>query len=375
MDFAFTPEQEALGELAGRILRDHATHERLKAVTADADWLDRDLWMKLAKADLLGVALPEMVGGGGLGLIELCLLLEQVGAAVAPVPAWPTLVLGALPVAEFGSDAQRQRWLRPVVEGSGFLTAALAEAPEEEPGEPSTRAERRGHEWRLEGTKTCVPATHLAARILVPARTGADTVGMFLVDPGAPGVRLERQVATNGEPQARLTLEGVTVGADDVLGDPGAGRGIVEWTLERALVGLCAMELGVAERALRMTAEYTAQREQFGRVIASFQAVQQRAADAWIDVDAIRLTLWQAAWRLAQGLPASNEVTVAKFWAGEGGHRVVYAAQHLHGGIGVDIDYPLHRYYEWSKTIELTLGSSASQLARLGARLAAEEPA
>src|SRR6267142_5894415 len=104
--------------------------------------------------------------------------------------------------------------------------------------------------------------------------------------------------------------------------------------------------------------------------IASFQAVHQRAADAYIDVEAIRLTTWQAAWRLGAGHPAAAEIAVAKFWASEGAHRVVYAAQHLHGGIGVDVDYPLHRYYLWSKQIELTLGSATRQLVRLGARLA-----
>src|SRR5437773_1872882 len=123
-------------------------------------------------------------------------------------------------------------------------------------------------------------------------------------------------------------------------------------------------------RRLRVTAEYTVRREQFDRPIASFQAVHQRAADAYIDVEAIRLTTWQAAWRLAAGLPASAAVAVAKFWASEAAHRVVYAAQHLHGGIGVDVDYPLHRYYLWSKQIELTLGSGTRQLARLGADLA-----
>jgi len=130
------------------------------------------------------------------------------------------------------------------------------------------------------------------------------------------------------------------------------------------------MQLGVTERALRLTADYTSRREQFGRPIASFQAVHQRAGDAYIDVTAIRLTCWQAAWRLASDLPAAAEVAVAKFWASEAAHRVVYAAQHLHGGIGVDVDYPLHRYYLWAKRIELLLGSGTRQLARLGAELA-----
>ncbi|HJW67800.1 MAG TPA: acyl-CoA dehydrogenase family protein, partial [Candidatus Binatia bacterium] len=148
MDFAFTPEQDALRDLARSICQDHATHERLKAVERDADWFDRELWAALATANLLGVALPESSGGSGLGMTELCLLLEQVGAAVAPVPVWPTLVLGALPVAEFGSDAQRARWLAPVVAGTAILTAALVELPAEDPSAPQTRAVRDGAGWR-----------------------------------------------------------------------------------------------------------------------------------------------------------------------------------------------------------------------------------
>src|SRR5262249_49714813 len=187
---------------------------------------------------------------------------------------------------------------------------------------------RDGGGWHLDGVKDCVPAAHLAGAIVVPASTGDGRVGLFLVEPSTPGVTLERQVATNKEPQARLTLAGARVAADSVLGDPEGGRAMVDWLLDRALLGLCALELGVAERALRITAQYTAERRQFDRPIASFQAVQQRAADAWIDVEAIRLTTWQAAWRLDRGLPPREEGMVAKFWAAEAGHRHLLAAPH-----------------------------------------------
>jgi alkylation response protein AidB-like acyl-CoA dehydrogenase len=370
MDFAFTEEQEALRELARGICQDHATHERLKAVERDPDAIDRELWRALAGANLLGVTLPERAGGSALGLVELCLLLEQAGAAVAPVPLWPALALAGLPLARFGTPAQHDRWLRPLAAGDAVLTAALVELPEEDAAAPRTRAVRDGAGWRLDGTKDCVPAAHVAAAILVPARTGDGRVGVFLLEPGTPGVTLERQVATNREVQARLRLEGARVGADAALGDPLGGGVIVDWLVERALLGLCALELGVVERALRITAQYTTERRQFDRPIGSFQAVQQRAADAWIDVEAIRLTTWQAAWRLDAGLPAADAVRIAKFWAADAGHRVVYAAQHLHGGIGVDVDYPIHRYYLWSKTLELTLGSGARQLAALGESIA-----
>ena len=140
--------------------------------------------------------------------------------------------------------------------------------------------------------------------------------------------------------------------------------------VERATAALSAIAMGVCERALRMTAAYTSERRQFDRPIATFQAVGQRAAEAYIDTEAVRLTGWHAIWRLSEELPAVEEVAVAKFWAAEGGQRVVHAAQHLHGGMGVDRDYPLHRYFLWAKVIELTLGGSAPQLRKLGRRLA-----
>ena len=372
MDFSFTPEQEALRDLARSICQDHATHERLKAVEGAPDVVDRDLWRALATANLLGVAIPEADGGSGLGLVELCLVLEQLGAAVAPAPVWPSLVLAGLPLAQFGSAAQRERWLRPLATGDAILTAALMELPAEVPAAPTTMAVRDGSGWRLDGLKDCVPAAHVASAILVPARTGDRDVGVFVVEPSAQGVRLERQVATNREIQGRLTLDGVRVGADAVLGDPAQGAAIVAWLVDRAMLGLCALELGVVERAVRITAQYAGERKQFDRPIGSFQAVQMRAADAWIDVESIRLTTWQAAWRLDAGLPASDAIRVAKFLAAEAGHRITYAAQHLHGGIGVDVDSPIHRYYLWSKMLELTLGSGARQLAALGESIAAE---
>jgi alkylation response protein AidB-like acyl-CoA dehydrogenase len=369
MDFSFSDEQQALRALARQVFEDHLTHERLKQVAAEPDWFARDVWAVLADAKLLGVALAEEYGGGGLGVVELCLLLEEAGRAVAPLPLWPTLVLGAMPVAELGTDEQRRRWLPGVAAGKVMLTAALVETGWDDLTGVATRATADGRGWRLDGRKTCVPAAHLAERIIVPARC-ADQLRFFLLDPGASGVQLAKQETTNGEPQFALALEGAVVAGADVLGERALTTDSLAWLRDRALLGLCAMQAGVVEAALRITAKYTSTREQFGKPLATFQAVGQRAADAYIDVEAIRWTMWQAAWRVAAGLPASAEIAIAKFWASEGAHRVTYAAQHLHGGIGLDLDYPVHRYYVWSKQLELSLGSAAVQLARLGSELA-----
>jgi alkylation response protein AidB-like acyl-CoA dehydrogenase len=370
MDFSFSEEQEGLRELARKIFSDLVTHDRLKALEAGGTCFDPDLWRELARANLLGVAVAEAHGGMGMGFLELAILLEEAGRAVAPVPLVPTLVLGALPLAAFGSDAQQAAWLPRVASGDAILTAALLERGSEDPARPETTATRDGDGWRLDGAKLSVPAASLAQRIWVPARAG-DGVGLFGVDPGAAGVTLEPVAATSHEPQSHLALAGARVPEADVLAGPERGAEAVAWLALRARAALCAVALGVAERALRITAEYTSQREQFDRPIGSFQAVHQRAADAYVAVEAMRLTSWQASSRIARGEPAEEAVAIAKFWAAEGGHQTTYAAVHLHGGMGVDVDYPVHRHYLWARQIELTLGSASRQLAALGADLAA----
>src|SRR5262245_39742927 len=212
MDFSFTPEQQAIAALAKQILDDGATHERLRQIErSGGPRFDPALWGRLAEAGLVGVAIPEAHGGGGLGFIELMLVLEEIGRHAAPVPYLETAVLGALPLAEFGTPAQQAALLAPAARGEPILTAALVEG-EGDPLAPSTVATRDGNGWVLRGTKLCVPAAELARRILVPAATGADTVGVFLVDPTARGVDLTALETTSGQPEARLDLNGVRLG-------------------------------------------------------------------------------------------------------------------------------------------------------------------
>jgi alkylation response protein AidB-like acyl-CoA dehydrogenase len=370
MDFSFTEEQEAARSLAAQIF-EQLTHERLKEVEAGEERIDRKCWADMAEAGLLGLPLPESAGGSGLGYLEAALVLEEAGRAVAPVPYLATVVMGALPIARFGGDALRSR-LPGVVAGETVLTAALVDgALGADPLRPPTTATRDGAGYRLDGLKICVAAGMSADAVVVPASTADGAVGLFLLDPGASGVRLERQEPTTGIPDARIELDGARVAdADTLVCGPG-GDEALEWLVQRAQTGMCMLAAGVCDRALHMTAEYTKTREQFERPIATFQAVGQRAADAYIDTQAVRYTAYHAAWRLDQDLDATAEVAVAKFWTAEGGQRVVHAAQHLHGGIGVDRDYPLHRYFLLAKELELTLGGSTASLLRLGRVLAA----
>ncbi len=369
MDFAFTEEQLAVSEAARGLFGGLVDPERVAAVEKSDDRIDRDLWQALAGADLLGLAVPESDGGAGYGLLELCLLLEAQGNAVAPVPLWSTLVLGALPIARFGSTEQRARWLPGVVAGDTFLTAALSGTASSPTSTPPVVAEASGDGWILEGTEQCVPQAHLAARIFVPASTG-DGVLLALVDPAAGGVTLERTVTTNREIHPHVRLEGVQVAAADVLAQPHAGRAVLADLLAAATVGLCALQVGVCESALTQTATYLNTRHQFGRPLSTFQGTMLRAADAAIDIEAMRVTWQDAAWRYDTGRDTTDAARVAKWQASERGQRAVHATQHLHGGMGADVTYPIHRYFLWGKQIELLLGGPSSQLAKIGADIA-----
>jgi 3-oxocholest-4-en-26-oyl-CoA dehydrogenase beta subunit len=386
MDFTFDDEQQAIADLSGRILGDLVTPTILRDIEAGGgELVATDAWSELARADLLGIALPAAAGGGGYGMLGAGLVLDQIGRTAAPVPYLASIVMGAMTVADFGSPAQRSDLLPAAMAGTTILTAALAESGSGlVPDRPATAARPAGLDgdgWRLDGEKWFVPwlwprPAEPASdgpivppqRVLVPARRPDGSVLVALVDPALDGVSIDPLDVTSGWPEANLALDGVVVGDDQVL--VGDGVDITRVMVDRATAGLCSTQAGVSEAALRLTATYTSERRQFDAPIATFQAVAQRAADAYIDAQAIRFTAWQAAWRLDQGLPAADELDIAKFWAAEGGRRVAEAAQHLHGGIGVDTDYPLHRYYRLAKHLELTLGGATAHLLALGARMA-----
>ena len=371
MEFGFSEEQSAVSEAAAAVFAGRATTERVVEVERTDDRVDDVLWAELAKANRHGLALPEEDGGSGLGMTELCLVLEQQGRTVAPVPLWATLVLGALPITRFGTAEQRARWLPGVAAGKTRLSAAVNEMAGTNRVGPAVRAVAKGDGFTLDGVARAVPQAHVAAGILVPARLDDGSTVVAVVDPRGPGVTLERATSTDRQVHPHLHFDGAPVTDGDVLGDRVDGELVVRSTLDRARVGLCAIQLGVTEEAVRRAAAYLSQRHQFGRPLSSFQGTMLRAADAYIDSEAIRVTTWSAAWRLDEGLPAEESVAIAHWWASEAGQRVVHATQHLHGGVGADVSYPIHRYFFWGKQIELMLGAPAPRLARLGDLVAA----
>ena len=372
MDFGFGEEHVLVRDLAREILARETTPERLKALEARGEDFSPELWAQLAAANLLGIAVPEAQGGMGLGLVELCALFQETGRAVAPVPVVGALALAGLAIARAGTQAQRERLLPALARGEQILTAALVDAASADPAAPATRARRDGSRFVLTGAKRSVPAADVASLVLVPAATDAGP-RVFLVDPRGAGVRVEKRLLSGRRPDFLLTLHDAP--ADDLLGGEGADASeLLRWLHDVALVAIAATQVGVSERALEITAGYVKQRVQFGAPIGSFPAVQHRCADAWIDLESLRWTTWRAAWKLANGQDAAREARVAKFWAAEAGSRIATATQHLHGGMGVDLDYPIHRYFLWSKALELEQGGGTKQLVELGRELARSGP-
>lgn len=365
MDFTTTEAAQDLGGLVDTIVDAVCTPEHQRELDKLEQRFDRELWGKLIEADILTSAAASSVGGDGFGGLEQVAVLVALGHQLAAVPYLESVVLGAGALARFGSEELQQSWGAPAVSGEKILTAAL----HGEMGEGPVQAAGAGDGVRLTGTRTQVSFGPVADAFLVPAETDSGTA-VFLVALADPGATVTALQTTGLGSVAHVRLDGVEVPAARRVG----GSEVVDWlgTLER--LGRTAFQLGVLERGLQMTAEYARTREQFDRPIGSFQAVGQRLADGYIDVKGLRLTLTQAAWKVAEEVPADIDVATAAFWAAEAGHRVAHTIVHVHGGVGVDTDHPVHRYFLAAKEIEFSLGGATGQLRQIGRELA-ETPA
>ena len=357
MDFTPSDAQQAMVGLADRIMGDHLDIGRHLAVETAGGWFDQNLWEDLASAGLLGIALGADVGGSGLDVVALALLLGVQGSHVAPLPLLPSSVAAVI-VDRHGSDEQRHRLLPDVATGGCILTVAVQEFLDDRLSQPSVTFE----DGLLHGTKVVVEHLDAASLILVTVRS-PDGPRCVLVDPMAAGIARVEGTSTRRQPVWEVTFEATPA-------EPVGDHTTVSDLLDHLRLGISATQLGVTERALSLTAEYTSTREQFGRPIATFQAVGQRLADQFVNVGGIRLATLSAAWRLANGEDATEDLLVSKWWASERATDVANATQHCHGGIGVAVDYPLHRYTLWNKHLTASLGAGTQSLRALGDHLA-----
>ena len=361
MDFTTTEAAQDLGGLVDTIVDSVCTPEHQRQLDGLDQRFDRALWRKLIDADILTSASPASLGGDGFGVLEQVAVLVALGHQLAAVPYLESVMLAAGALARFGSEELQQGWGVPAVSGEKILTVAL----DGEMGEGPVQATRAGDGYRLTGTRTQVGYGPVADAFLVPAETDSGTA-VFLVAADDPGVTVTPLETTGLGSVAHLKLDGT-----EVDGGRKVGEGVVAtWLDTLATLGRSAFQLGVLERGLQLTAEYARTREQFDRPIGSFQAVAQRLADGYIDVKALRLTLTQAAWRVSEDVPAEIDVASAAFWAADAGHRVAHTIVHVHGGVGVDTDHPVHRYFLAAKETEFALGGATGQLRRIGRELA-----
>lgn len=337
MDFTPTEEQAAAQELAARIFGDLATHERLTAAGAGTD---AELWKALCAAGLPG-AVEET------GLLGLVLIAEEQGRTTAQVPFTASCVYGLLAVARHGTDEQRERLLPGLRDGTTVVTGAF-------PPAGHVRAEEDG---TLSGSVEWVPWLRDATHVLVP-----DEDGTLRLVPTAE-VTVVPVELTAPWAAGRLVLDGAR-------GERIGGAGACADVLTAARVAFAGLQAGVCAGSLARAVAYTSVREQFGRPLATRQAVQLRAADAYMDTEAIRVTAYEAAWRHDQGLPAAEHALTAAWWASEAGRRVVHAGQHLHGGMGADLDHPVHRHFLWGRQLDAYLGCGTQLLAELGDMIA-----
>ena len=235
---------------------------------------------------------------------------------------------------------------------------------------PSVLAEDSEGGVKLSGGKPAVGFAPHASHVLVSAKRADDSIVLALVDLKASGVTITPVEASNRQPTANIDFDVVVPNTHIVAGLQGNGREALRWVHEHALVGLCALQLGISQGAIGIMSEHVKTRTQFNKPLSAQQAVAVRAADQYVTTEAIRVTTLNAAWRMAEGFDARQDVLVAMYWATEGGHSIVIACQHLHGGIGADISYPVHRYFLWGIQISTELGGASQHLSRLGKLIA-----
>jgi len=342
MDYSLTEDQAAIAELAQKIFSEQVDD------TAQASYQDsfnKGLWQTLADAGLTGLGLAEQHGGSAMGFIAQCLVVQAQGAVLAQIPLPETLL--AAQALETGGISDG---LARVANGDAWLSLSLADG------------------LNLEGQTLCgelsmVPWAEGALYLV--AQAGGRLVAFA---PAEANMELVSQRVTNGRPTCRVVVRSAQ--ALD-LGGPDA----IAILQQRQQVMTAALQLGVAQEALKRTAAYTMERKQFGKPLAAFQAVAHRAADGYMDIEALRGVVDSAMWRLEEGLDATLQAGAARWWAAETSHRVSHTAQHLHGGIGADLQYPIHRYFLWSKQLEFDLGGAAHQLASMGQHLASHDKA
>jgi len=367
MNLDFTEEQEMLRTTARDFLTKECPKALVRELEEDEKGYSPELWRKMAELGWMGLVLPEEYDGMGMEFMDLIVLLEEMGRNILPGPFFSTVVLGGLPILAAGTEEQKEEFLPKVASGEMILTLALTEpSARYDAAGVATTAVAQDDSFVLNGTKLFVENAHIADYMICVARTkeGAspeEGITLFLVDAKSPGIKCEVVPTIALDKLCEVVLENVIVPKKNVLGELDRGWPIVARTLEQATVAKCAEMIGGAQAALDMTVAYVKERVQYGRPIGSFQVIQHYCANMWINVDTGRSILYEAAWKVGEGLPAATEVAVAKGWINEAYNFVTERGVQCHGAIGTTRDHDIGLYYRRAKAAELAFGDSDTQ--------------
>ncbi|HEV8457165.1 MAG TPA: acyl-CoA dehydrogenase family protein [Methylomirabilota bacterium] len=364
MNFGFNEEQELLRSTARKFFENECASQVVRTLMETPEGVTPALWSKLAEQGWLGLTYPEAYDGMGLGLVDLVVLMEEMGRAVVPGPYFSAVLLGGGIIVEAGSEAQKKEWLPKIAGGQARVTLAWMEPSAElGPDGITLAALEKGGTYTLSGTKLFVHDAHTADAIVVAARTGksgADGISLFLVPKAANGLTVTLLPTMDQTRKlCEVTLKDVSLGADARLGETGGGWTALARVLDRATVALCAEMCGGAQKVLDMTVEYAKIRQAFGRPIGSYQGVKHKAADMLVDVENSKSITYYAAWAMDEGVSEGPlAVSMAKAYVSDAYRRVSANGIQLHGGIGFTWEHDLHLYFKRAKGSEFTFGDA-----------------
>jgi len=362
MDFALSEEQEMLRKMARDFLTDKCPKTLVRELQKDEKGYSPQLWQEMAGLGWMGLVLPEKYGGSGMSFLDLSVLLEEMGRACLPGPFFSTVILGALPILDIGSEEQQQEYLPKIASGEAIFTLALTELEAQyDAASIAVRATADKDTYIINGTKLFVPQANVADYLLCVTRTSEqpkaeDGITVFLVDAKSPGINYKVLTTIAADKLCEVIFDQVRVPKENILGQLDHGWSEVQRIIERATVAKCCEIIGSIQQVLEMTVNYAKERRQFNRPIGSFQAIQHYCANMAIDVDSSRFSTYQAAWMLSECLPCNKEVAIAKAWLNKAGQHVITLAHQIHGAIGLTEDHDLPIYSKQIKAAQLTFG-------------------
>ncbi|WP_315797815.1 MULTISPECIES: acyl-CoA dehydrogenase family protein [unclassified Bradyrhizobium] len=376
MPLLLTEEQSMLRDSARGLISDHApvSHLRKLRDTRDETGFSRELWATFAEMGFAGLLVPEEHGGSALGAVEAGVVMEEIGRTLMPSPFLATAVLSASALTRAGSAAQKSEYLPKIASGALLAALALDEGSKHRPLHTALQAERSGNGFKLNGAKAMVVDGHVADLLLVVARSAGspgdrDGLTLFLVDPKAKGVAIERTIMVDAHNAARVTLDNVEVTADHLLGEVDGGAATLSAVLDLGRGAVASEMVGLSEEVFGRTVAYLKERKQFGKAIGEFQALQHRAAQLYIEIEITRAAVLKALQALdADPAGATAAVAVAKARAGATATRAVQEGVQMHGGMGMTDQFDIGFFMKRARVCEEMLGDAnyhAAQLAQL----------